>query len=37
VCNRALVLKGGRIVRELLAGEITENSLLQAAVLGATQ
>jgi ribose transport system ATP-binding protein len=37
VCNRALVLKDGRIVRELLAGEITENSLLQAAVLGATQ
>jgi ABC-type sugar transport system ATPase subunit len=36
VSHRALVLKGGRIVRELRAGEITESSLLQAAVLGET-
>jgi ribose transport system ATP-binding protein len=35
VCDRALVLKDGRIVREYRRGEITEAALMHGALLGA--
>jgi ribose transport system ATP-binding protein len=35
VCDRALVLKDGRIVRELVRGQMTEAGLMQGAMLGA--